>query len=125
MRQLKPIVVVDDEPNVRSIAARVLASEGFDVLEAADGAEALWVIGRDSSGVALVVSDIVMPRVNGIELVQRLAVSHPQVPVVLMSGYGTQELAVRGIAPPCGILTKPFPPAALVAEVRRCLTEAA
>ena len=118
---MKPIIVADDEPWIRTVASRVLTEEGFEVLEAADGTEALSLIERHPSGVALVVSDIVMPGVNGIELAERLARTHPRLPVVLMSGYGARELAERGLASPCGVLTKPFLPAVLLAEVRRCL----
>lgn len=122
---MRRIIVADDEPWIRTVAARVLAEEGFEVLEAADGSEALSLIEDHARNVALVVSDILMPGVNGIELTERLARSHPRVPVVLMSGYGAQELAEKGIASPCGVLTKPFLPAVLVAEVRRCLAEVA
>jgi DNA-binding NtrC family response regulator len=57
----------------------------------------------------------VMPRMNGVELLQALAVSYPGLPVILMSGYATTELAELGIAAPCGILTKPFTGVACVA----------
>ncbi len=62
-----------------------------------------------------------MPRLNGVELMQVLAASHPQLPVLLMSGYASGELEGMGIAAPCAILTKPFPAEQLVEAVRRCL----
>ena len=71
--------------------------------------------------VDLIVSDIVMPRVNGVELMQAVAESHPDVPVVLMSGYATAALSELGIATPCSILPKPFPAERLLAEVHRCV----
>ena len=115
------ILVVDDEPILRRIAVRILLDEGYLVHEAADGLEALELIERSEVSPDAVVSDIVMPRLDGVELLRRLARVRPDVPVVLMSGYGFDELAQRGIAAPCGVLAKPFPPERLVAEVRRCI----
>jgi DNA-binding NtrC family response regulator len=119
---VKPIVVVDDEEMIRSLIARILTEEGFQTLEAADGRAGLEIIERLGSHVSLVVSDVVMPRLNGVALLEHLSVSHPGVPVILISGYGEHELAGQGLKMPCGILRKPFMPEALVAEVRRCLT---
>jgi two-component system cell cycle sensor histidine kinase/response regulator CckA len=115
------VLLVDDEMAVRRFASRVLQREGYDVTEATDGAEALDLVQARGGSFAIVVSDIVMPRINGVELVQALAVSHPDLPVVLMSGYATSALAELGIAAPCGILPKPFPAERLLAEVQRCI----
>lgn len=115
------ILVVDDEVAVRRFAVRVLHRDGYLVHEAADGVEALELIHAQANGLALVVSDIVMPRLNGVELLQALAGSHPGLPVILMSGYATAALAELGIMAPCGIIAKPFPPERLLAEVQRCI----
>jgi two-component system cell cycle sensor histidine kinase/response regulator CckA len=115
------VLVVDDETAVRRFASRVLQREGYDVTEAADGAEALQVVQAQGSSFAVVVSDIVMPRVNGVELLQALTESHPGLPVILMSGYATSALVELGIAAPCGILPKPFAAERLLTEVRRCI----
>ncbi|HKP49148.1 MAG TPA: response regulator [Gemmatimonadales bacterium] len=115
------VLVVDDETAVRRFAVRVLQREGYEVLEAADGHEALEMIRAGQVTVDLIVSDIVMPRVNGVELMQAVAESHPEVPVVLMSGYATAALSELGIATPCSILPKPFPAERLLAEVHRCM----
>jgi two-component system cell cycle sensor histidine kinase/response regulator CckA len=113
------VLVVDDEPAIRRFAARVLLEEGFEVLEAEDGVQALTTVAAGQ--VNAVVSDIVMPRLNGVQLLEALSVSHPHLPVVLMSGYATRELIEMGIAAPCALITKPFAPEQLVEEVRRCL----
>jgi DNA-binding NtrC family response regulator len=115
------VLVVDDEPMIRWFAARVLREEGFGVHEATDGAEALEVICAGIAAIDVVLSDIVMPRMNGVQLLQSLSTLRPDLPVILMSGYGTAQLAELGIASPCGVLGKPFSPEALVAEVRRCI----
>jgi two-component system cell cycle sensor histidine kinase/response regulator CckA len=113
------VLVVDDEPAIRRFAARVLVEEGFEVLEAEDGVQALTTVAKSS--INAVVSDIVMPRLNGVQLMEALSVSHPHLPVVLMSGYATRELIGMGISAPCALIAKPFPPELLVEEVRRCL----
>jgi two-component system cell cycle sensor histidine kinase/response regulator CckA len=115
------VLVVDYEPAVRRFAVRALGEAGFGVHEAVDGVEALDVIRGGTADLDIVISDIVMPRFNGVQLLQSLALLRPDLPVILMSGYGTAQLAERGIASPCGVLIKPFSPDILVAEVRRCL----
>jgi two-component system cell cycle sensor histidine kinase/response regulator CckA len=115
------ILVVDDEPGIRRFTARILCDEGYLVHEAGDGLEALEFIQAGGVVIDAVVSDIVMPRLNGVELLQTLARTHPTLPIVLMSGYGIDELAHRGIASPCAVLGKPFTAERLVAEVRRCI----
>ena len=118
------ILVVDDEYIVRRFASRVLADAGYSVATADDGAEALAVLRGKGAAVDAVVSDIVMPRLNGVQLLEALAVSHPLVPVILMSGYAPTQLSERGIAAPCSVLAKPFAPESLLAEVQRCLNKA-
>jgi two-component system cell cycle sensor histidine kinase/response regulator CckA len=113
-------LVVDDEAPVRRFAVRVLQHDGFRVLEAADGIEALELLRSRPVTLDVVVSDIVMPRMNGVELMEALSLSHPQVPVVLMSGYASNELLELGIAAPCSIVAKPFSQERLLAEVHRC-----
>jgi CheY-like chemotaxis protein len=114
-------LVVEDEAAVRHFAARVLRQDGFRVLEAADGAEAVNLLQGRPEELDIVLSDIVMPRMNGVELMKALSVSHPYVPVVLMSGYASNELLELGIAAPCSILAKPFSQERLLAEVHRCV----
>jgi CheY-like chemotaxis protein len=114
------VLVVDDEAAVRRFAARVLERDGYGVVEAADGAEALELLKDVQASVDVVVTDIVMPRLNGVELMQALSISYPDIPVILMSGYATAALSELGIAAPCSILTKPFPAERLLAEVHRC-----
>jgi DNA-binding NtrC family response regulator len=115
---------VDDEPIVRWFASRVLTDAGYTVATATDGAEALEMIRAQGERVRVVVSDIVMPRLNGVQLLEALSVSHPELPIILMSGYAPTQLADRGIATPCSVLAKPFAPERLLAEVRRCIDPA-
>lgn len=115
------VLIVDDEPTVRRFAARVLTEAGYGVHEATDGEEALDLIYGRATPPDVVLSDVMMPRINGIELLRALSASHPGLPVILMSGYATPQLTDLGTAPPCGVLAKPFPRERLVEEVRRCI----
>jgi len=113
------ILVVDDEGAVRRFALRVLEREGYGVTEARDGVEAVDLI-KNGGTFEAVVSDIVMPRMNGVELLQALSSIDSNLPVILMSGYATGALTKLGISPPCAILPKPFSAERLMQEVRRC-----
>src|SRR6476469_3805477 len=116
------VLVVDDETAVRRFACRVLERAGFGIFEAADGVEALDLIQqRGLPNLEAVVSDIVMPRMNGVELMKALSETEPELPVILMSGYATEALTERGSAAPCSILPKPFSGERLLAEVMRCI----
>ncbi len=115
------VLVVDDEAAVRRFACRVLERAGYSVFEAIDGVDALELIQGQTVALELVVSDIVMPRMNGVELLQALSVSQPALAVILMSGYATSALSELGIVTPCSILTKPFLAERLLAEVDRCI----
>ena len=100
----------------------MLAQGGYGTCEAADGAEALASL-RVGLAVDLVLSDVATPQLNGVQLLEALSVSHPGLPVLLMSGYAVQDLVARGVAAPCGIVRKPFTLERLLEEVRRCLSE--
>jgi two-component system cell cycle sensor histidine kinase/response regulator CckA len=115
------VLVVDDETAVRRFACRVLERAGYGIFEATDGVEALELIQGLTGALEVVVSDIVMPRMNGVQLMQSLSVSQPNLPVILMSGYATTALSELGIATPCSILPKPFSAERLLAEVDRCV----
>jgi two-component system, cell cycle sensor histidine kinase and response regulator CckA len=115
------VLVVDDEAAVRRFACRVLERAGYGVFEAIDGVEALELIQGQTVALEVVVSDIVMPRMNGVELMQALSVSRPAIAVILMSGYATTALSELGIVTPCSILAKPFSAERLLAEVGRCI----
>jgi two-component system cell cycle sensor histidine kinase/response regulator CckA len=113
------ILVVDDEPDVRLIIRRLLDEQGYQVHEAGDGLQALEMVRAAPDLLDLVVSDLVMPRLNGIQLVQVLSVESPEIPFLLISGYAAPELAQFGIVAPCGTLAKPLVEDVFLAEVKR------
>ena len=119
----RQVMVVEDEPFVRRITARLLQEAGYAVHERKDGLEALEFVQSAPELLDVVLSDVVMPRLNGVELLQRLSSVCPELPCILISGYGFEQLAEFGIAAPCGMLTKPVASQVLLDEVRRCLRQ--
>ena len=103
------ILVVDDEVSLRQMLVRQLRSEGYNVVEAGYGLEALAVARSSAEPIDLVLSDIVMPGMIGTELAQRLLAEHPGIRVVLMSAHTLDPVAApSGRAANVPILAKPF-----------------
>jgi signal transduction histidine kinase len=121
-RGAETILIVEDEAAVRRMASRALSSQGYAVLEAENGAEALELLARAQGPVDLVLSDVVMPVLNGRELSERLAVDRPDIRVLFMSGYTDDDIVRRGLMRPgAPFLQKPFLPADLARKVREVL----
>jgi two-component system cell cycle sensor histidine kinase/response regulator CckA len=116
------ILVVDDEPHVLAVAARSLERSGFHVLRASDGAGALELV--DQHGPPdLVLTDLMMPVMGGVELARRLRERWPTVAILFMSGYSIDDLRREGVTGvERGLLHKPFTPDALVARVTGMLS---
>jgi two-component system, cell cycle sensor histidine kinase and response regulator CckA len=103
------ILVVEDEPMVRQLVVRTLERLGYRCLEAGDGAEALRMVQAQGEPVDGVVTDLVMPHMNGRELGEHLASSRPGLPVLYMSGYTNDEMIRRDLlAPDAPFIQKPF-----------------
>jgi PAS domain S-box-containing protein len=118
------ILFVEDEAPVRSLAVAVLRGQGYMVLEAADGKEALEIADGREKDISLVVSDVIMPRMGGREMAERLQSTHPGLGVLFCSGYAEEGILPEG-APGDGIafLPKPFTPSGLLRRVRELLDE--
>jgi two-component system, cell cycle sensor histidine kinase and response regulator CckA len=113
----KRVLVVDDEPSVRAVTRRVLERGGYVVGEAANGADALAAIARDGPP-SLVLSDLRMPGMGGIELARRLALQWPRTPVLFMSGYSAD--AIERTSDPDAVvyhIEKPFGNDVLLAQI--------
>jgi diguanylate cyclase (GGDEF)-like protein/PAS domain S-box-containing protein len=116
------VVVVEDEASVRVLAERILRGRGFRVVSAANGREALALIAKHPGRIDLVLTDVVMPEMNGRELAERVSILRPGIRVLYMSGYPADALARHGVAPDVvEFLEKPFSPDALVQKVRAVL----
>ena len=108
------ILVVDDSPDIRRVVARALTDARYAVLEAEDGPRALQILEREGVDIDLVLTDIKMPRVDGVELGRRIADRKWQVPVIYMSGSTGEGL----VAP---LLRKPFSMDTLMGVLERAL----
>ncbi len=116
------ILVVDDEPSLRYLLRKALGVHGYNVLEAADGVEAIEAFRKQDGAVDLAIVDLVMPRLGGRETYLRLRELDPRLKVILVTGYGIDEqardLLAMGVA---GVLKKPYQIALVEREIRRVL----
>ncbi|HEV8233440.1 MAG TPA: ATP-binding protein, partial [Gemmatimonadaceae bacterium] len=119
------ILLVEDEPNVRRIARRILERNGYTVLEASNGVEALRMMEHRQEPIALVLTDLVMPEMGGRELASRLRIVSPTSRVLFMSGYTEDAVLRQSVMEPGSIfLDKPFTFDTLIRKVREALAAA-
>ena len=117
------VLVVEDEQLVRDLVCRTLRRAGYTVLVADQGEEAVSVSRAHVGPIDLMVTDVVMPRMNGSELAGRLSLERPGLRVLFVSGYASEALDIRGsLEPGTEYLQKPFTPAVLLDRVRELLT---
>ena len=121
----RTVLVADDEAAVRRTLARMLAQQGFEVLEAGDGKEALSVVDARAGDVDLVLLDLTMPRLGGAKAREAVAKRYPQIPVVLMSGYTDQptEEPAGARAKAAVFLEKPFERSTVMRAIAMALGE--
>ncbi|MEE2703575.1 MAG: sigma-54 dependent transcriptional regulator [Myxococcota bacterium] len=119
MKVAGSVLIVENEANMRRVLGTLLRREGYQILEAADGGEALEELAR--SHVDCVISDLKMPRMNGLELLAAMRRSHAAVPVILLTAFGSIESAVEALKQGAhDYLTKPFDPV----EVKQVVAKA-
>lgn len=116
------LLLVEDEAIVRHSFAQLLRTQGHEVIEAANGTEALALLNHWR--VNLVITDLSLPNLNGLNLISLIRARWPRMPIILISGYLSQDagnIILDGVA---DFLQKPIRPSALVATVRRLLPRA-
>lgn len=107
--RLPTVLIVEDETTIRRLVRRVLEADGKRVLDAADGSEALQILEREADSVDLLITDVVMPGMNGPELVAQVSLRWPDLRVVYSSGYTDSRLAGRGFdEDSVDLLRKPY-----------------
>jgi PAS domain S-box-containing protein len=121
VRGSETILLVEDEDEVRAVARRVLSEAGYTVLEAANAAEAIDVFDRAPQSISMLVSDVVMPGLNGHELSQILRHRAPQLPTLFVSGYSFDARGDLAELDDSSFLPKPYDPAELARRVRGML----
>lgn len=118
------ILLVEDEPMVRDIGAKILRGQGYVVLEAENGIDALRLISDYPDVINLLVTDVVMPKMGGRELADRLSVLLPGIKVLYTSGYtDDSDVHQRILEPGSAFLQKPFLPLALVKKAHEVLSD--
>lgn len=115
------ILLVEDEPEVRALVAETLRPLGYEVLEADDGPEALSILRADAAPVRLLITDIMMPGMNGSELAARVQARFAGLRVLFISGYSGGHFPGDGAGIDATFLAKPFLPAQLTERVRELL----
>src|SRR6201999_4399015 len=114
------ILVVDDEPNLRRVLSAQLARDGYDVHTAEDGEQGLGILNEHH--IDLVITDLRMPKVDGMELLRRALAMDPELPVVMITAHGTVDNAVEALKTGAfDYITKPFDQAEVRAIVKKAL----
>ena len=114
------ILVVDDEAGYREVLAKMLTKAGHRVVTAADGNEALRLL--ENSHFNLIISDVFMPNLNGYALAARIRAKDPNMPIILISGYLSQDSAKNILGGSTEFIAKPVHPELLIATVQRLMS---
>jgi CheY-like chemotaxis protein len=124
-KNFETVLVVEDEDIVRELVCEVLEDQGYNVLCARDGMEALPLAEDYDGEIHLLVSDVIMPHMNGHELAARLCALRPDMKVLYVSGYSDNEIGDHGeLDPRYELLQKPFTPQTLARKIRDVISEA-
>jgi CheY-like chemotaxis protein len=122
LRGSETILVVEDEELVRQMIREILERYGYGVLEAGSGGEAVDLCSRHQGTIHLMLTDVVMPGINGVELSKRMAPMQPEMKVLFMSGYTANAIAHQGVLDPgVSFIHKPFSISSLAHKVREVL----
>ncbi len=118
------ILLVEDFDQLRNLSVRLLTDSGYRVIEARNGVEALACFESHQADIHLLVTDLRMPEMNGLDLVAQIRQRRSRLPVLLLSGYATEsvEQEARSLSA-CRLLQKPCLPAELLAAVHAALTD--
>jgi signal transduction histidine kinase len=118
------VLVVEDEDIVRELVCEVLEEQGYNVICARDGVEALSVAGQFDGTIHLLVTDVIMPHMNGHELAVKLSALRPDMKVLYVSGYSDNDIGDHGVLDPrYELLQKPFTPQTLARKIRDVIRE--
>jgi two-component system, cell cycle sensor histidine kinase and response regulator CckA len=121
-RSNETILLVEDNPQVRELVRSTLATAGYSVLASADAKAALAVLEQRAKDIRLLLTDLIMPEINGRELARQITAINPDIKVLFMSGYTENTIDQHGVLnPDANFLQKPFTPASLAAKVREVL----
>jgi two-component system, cell cycle sensor histidine kinase and response regulator CckA len=122
LRGADTILLVEDEDQVRAVASEVLRKYGYHVLEARSPGEALLIAEQHPVTIHLLLTDVVMPKMNGRQLAERIIAARPKIKVLFMSGYTDNVITHHGVLDSdVAFVAKPLTPLPLVTKVREVL----
>jgi adenylate cyclase len=115
------ILVIDDEEGIRRSLSRILKEDGYSVRAASNGEEALQMFATDPTGFDVIICDLIMPGIDGIQTIERMNLLHQEPTKIILTGYGTLESSIKAIeAGVDGFITKPFENRELRWKVKEC-----
>lgn len=114
------VLVVDDEAMIRKLVTWILQRKGYGVVEAPDGEAGISSF-EENEGIGLILSDVVMPKLDGVSMVRRLREQRPSIPVLFMSAYTGHERPELDEVDLDHLLSKPFTPDQLIERIERVL----
>jgi two-component system NtrC family sensor kinase len=121
-KRTETILVVEDEQAIRKLISTILKPLGFNILEAGDGIEALMISEKHEGEIDVVLTDVIMPLMNGRELAEKLLQSRPSLKVIFMSGYTDDVIAKHGVLEPgTAFVQKPITTRNIVDKIQECL----
>ena len=121
-RDHETILLAEDEESLRLLTERILTRHGYTVIAACDGPTTIALADRHPGGIDLLLTDVIMPHMNGHDLATHLRVTRPTLPVIYMSGYAEPLLATRSTLPAgVTLLSKPVTEQQVIATIRRAL----
>ena len=115
------ILVVEDEEQVRTLIVRLLVKRGYEVAHAVNGRQALEMARAEIDSYALVISDMIMPEMGGVALLQELRALRPDLPFLCMTGYTREEVVNSDGLLDAHFIEKPFTPSILIDQVQKIL----
>jgi two-component system cell cycle sensor histidine kinase/response regulator CckA len=118
---MKTILVVDDEDSLRTLIGRMLEREGYSIVAAANAAEGIRLAASHNGAIDLIVADLMMPGMNGPEMVKELLARRPNARVLYLSGYPDDAVSREGLEQGANFLQKPFGAGAFIQSVRDAL----
>jgi CheY-like chemotaxis protein len=122
LRGEKTILLVEDDESIRKLGVAILEKYGYMILSAGDGEEALQLAGAHEGEISLLLTDVVMPRMGGRELCDRIRQQRPEIKVLYMSGYTDNAIVHQGVLDQgTAFLQKPYSPTSLAKKVKEVL----
>ena len=123
-QNFETVLVVEDEEIVRELVCDVLSEQGYDVMCASDGRDALALAGEFDGRIHLLITDVIMPHMNGQELATELSARRPDMKILYVSGYSDNDIGDHGVLnPEIELLQKPFTPQTLARKIRDVLQD--